>query len=145
MELVTDRGMKFWKSAELDENEAVERVKRVIRAEMFPAIENLQSVAREAIAERTGAALDRLSGIMTAARQMLEAEVIVLKSEVVALNRGADSKTIARINKERQKRTKERRERIAELTAVDKLIKKNFSDLNSPDPEPVGVKQREAG
>ena len=115
IELVNERGWKFWKKTEMTKEEAIARIQQVIRQEMLPAVNICSKVAEDAIAERTFEALSRISNIKQAARQLLVEEVGVLKSEIEALDQGVNKDTISRINANRAKRAKARHKRIKQL------------------------------
>lgn len=142
VELGKDRGWKFWQRSKLTDEEAVERIRKVFRAEMFPAIENLRSVAREAIAERTDAGLDRLMTITNTAQALVASEVSALEAELDILVLGTDETTINRINEERAQRSINTRKRIAELETAQHTIAERFGDITPPEPRDSVISQQ---
>jgi len=131
VELITRRGWKFWKRSKVKEAEAVERVKRVIRAEMYPTLKSLRFTARESIAERTGAALIRLNGVMDAAKGLLGKDVTALEADYTDLEGDVDQKTIIRINKDRAKRSELYRRRLQDLDNFEAQLVTEFGSYIS--------------
>ncbi len=129
VELVNERGWKFWKRSEMSADEAVNRVKSVIRAELYSSIEALRKVARQSIAERTGAALERLNGLIDASRQMVASEIESLENDAAALAEGDAGETLQRIKADREERAAQRRKSIEALKEAELALHENFGTL----------------
>ncbi len=140
VELVNERGWKFWQRTEMNRTEAVERLKHIIRAEMFPAIKSSSDVARISIAERTGEALNRLSGLVDAARQLILTERETLEADALALAQGGSSALVARINAERKELAAQRRAQLDVLETAQKTLHTEFQRFTSEEAAPAPVR-----
>lgn len=144
IELVNERGWKFWKKTEMTKDEAISRVQKIIRQEMRPGVNICCEAARLAIAERTGEALLRISKVKLAARNLIVDEVNTLKDEIETLDQGVNKKTIARINANRTKRAKARRKQVDQLAKAKAELIESFGTEQIAAPEVQDVSDREA-
>jgi hypothetical protein len=144
IELVNERGWKFWKKAEMTRDEAISRVQKIIRQEMLPGVNICCEAASLAIAERTGEALSRVSKVKFAARNLIVDEVNTLKDEIETLDQGVNKKTITRINANRATRAKARRKQVDQLAKAKAKLIKNFGTEQVETSEPQGVSGRKA-
>ncbi len=143
--LVNEKGWKFWKKTEMTREEAVDRVKRVIRQETLPSVVACCDAAALAIAERTGEALERVARVKNAARSLIVAEVTMLKEEIATLDQGVTEKAIARINDKRAKRAEQGRKQVKKLAKAGEKLAKDFPQFRPADDNGAGSPSREAG
>lgn len=89
LELTSKRGWKFWKSTQLDKVEAFDRLRRLIRAEIYASVENLASIGNMALIERAAAAIGQSASLWTSAFDSLSAHAADLETQEEALSEGA--------------------------------------------------------
>ncbi len=79
LELTSMRGWKFWSNTSLDKDEAIQALKKIIRAEFYPSIESMNEIAHEALVERAAEAIRRLETLCQATVESISARVDDLK------------------------------------------------------------------
>ncbi len=145
IELVNDRGWRFWEKTKMKKDAAIDRVQKLIRQEMLSGVKICCKTASLAIAERTGEALSRIAKVKKAARDLIVDEINTLKKEIETLVQGINKETILQINTKRATRAKARREQVNRLAKAKDELAKNFltKPSNSADSRAVsGSKAR---
>lgn len=66
LELVAERGWRFWANSRLNEDEALAALKQIIRAEFYPVVETLTGLVHDALVERAFEALTRVKTMTSA-------------------------------------------------------------------------------
>ncbi len=122
VELTGKRGWKFWQNTALSPQDAVKSLKRIIRAEIFPAVEHLATLSHQEMAKRVGAAIEQLeSRAGTAARSIREhAETLRRESEGAD---GADPQQLAMLRDKLSSEAKDIDRRIAMIARATERIR----------------------
>ena len=140
VELTTKRGWKFWKSKYLGEEEAAERITRVIRADFYPAVRALEEAVGALIGERNGAALERLQSLLNSATEFLKREISSLGDDATELSSEAGRQRAAAIFEERRRRSEELEQRVEQIESARVHLQKwlpESVDEPAADAEPM--------
>jgi len=133
VELTRERGWRFWRSRVMAEDEAVERIAKVIRAELHPQLAELQKAISRALAGRNAAALDRLDGLLGRAHDLIAREKADLRTDALALSGEIDAEAAARLRALRAQRADALRDRIAVFAGARHLLEAQIRPARSGD------------
>lgn len=136
--MTTNRGWKFWRSKHLDEDEAIDRIIRVIRADLYPMMHNIQEMVQRAIAERNSVAIERLTGQLGSAQEMIRSEIAMLQDDANELGSDLGRDKAAAIFEERRRRNDALRARIDEVRAARQFLRDRYPSVASDGDVSVG-------
>ncbi|HSF96135.1 MAG TPA: dynamin family protein [Thermohalobaculum sp.] len=118
MELTSDRGWKLWQSAKIPEEQAVERLRQIMRAEVQPVVEGLHVTAERTAAERAAAGIRRFEAILDGVLQALNEQTEAAGQELRTLEEGNSPERIEDSRRRLSKRLDALKNRLAELASL---------------------------
>ena len=116
LELTSKRGWKFWKSSNMSVDEALKAMRRVIRSEVHPSVEQLCMSAEVALAERVGAATRRMNNVMSGILEALQAQKSESEAELEELENIDPSIRVEEMRRRLETRLNDMRDSRAQLT-----------------------------
>lgn len=131
--MTTNRGWQFWKSKHLNEDEAIDRIIRVIRADLFPLMRNLQEMVQQTIGKRNGVAIERLTALLGSAEQMIRSETSMLNEDAEELGSDLGRDKATAIFEERRRRNDALRTRIDDVRGARQYLKDHYPSIASED------------
>jgi len=132
VELTTERGWRFWRSRILSQDEAVERISQVIRAELYPQLSELHEAISHALAGRNAAAVERLYGLLGQARALILRESLDLEADKTALPADLDAVGAARLRAAREGRAADLTAGIAKLDQARRTLEAQRAGASRP-------------
>ncbi len=116
LELTSKRGWKFWKSSNMSVDEALKAMRRVIRSEVHPSVEQLCMSAEVALAERVAAATRRMKNVLSGILENLKDQKTESESELAELETIDPSIRVEEMRRRLEVRLNDMRDARAQLT-----------------------------
>jgi hypothetical protein len=116
LDLVTARGWRFWANSRMNEDEALQALKQIIRAEFHSVIDTLSTLVNEALVERAFEALGRLEAMTGAMVEAVKKNALDLS---LSSNGPDDQQALLRI----EQTISDMDERIELLDQVDSRLR----------------------
>ena len=118
MELTSRHRWMFWKHTTISEDQAIENLQKIIRAEIKPIVEQFRITAEQAARERGEAALRRFTGILNGVFEALNEQIVSSEEEVIELEANDASAKLAEITARHTRSLEDMNTRMAGLDKV---------------------------